>query len=242
MSRRLVVAGLVAAIGLPALAQGVQQNQSIPYPVSPQNTESQPNQNIGQGAQQRQQRVQQGGAPQDTQTPSRQGQASAPSQMGEQQSQADAQYIQQTLAAGTVALQTSIFALSKAHDPHVKQFATFEVVEQNTLSDVLHSMAEPTTTASTTPGEQQAASTAPNLSQADANAMERMSKAQAGPAFDRDYIALQLKGHQDLLSIHDRYLQGGSGNRELTDVAKLEGDRIKEHIALLQDIEKELGR
>ncbi|MCB8822940.1 DUF4142 domain-containing protein [Microvirga rosea] len=242
MSRRLVVAGLMTVVSLPVLAQGVQQNQSIPFSVAPQNTESQSNPSLGQNAQQRQQRVQQGGAPQDTQTQNRQGQASAPAQMGQQQSQADHQYIQQTLAAGTVALQASNFAVSKAENPRVKQFATFEVAEQNTLSEVLHSMADPAATASTTQGAQQAASTAPDLSQNDAAVMERMSKAQAGAAFDKDYVTMQLKGHQDLLAIQERYLQENSGNRELTNVAKLARGQIKEHIALLQDMQKELGR
>jgi predicted outer membrane protein len=242
MSRRLVIAGLAAAISLPALAQGVQQNQAIPYSVAPQPTETQPNQALGTNAQQRQQRTQQGGAPQDTQTPARQGQASTPAAQGQQASQADRQYIQQVLAVSTVSLQQANFALSKAQDPRVKQFAEFEIGEQNTLQDILHSFADPAATASTTRGAQQAAATAPELPPQDAAAMEKLSKAQGGPAFDRDFVAMQIEGHQKLLSLQEQYLKTGSGNRETVNVAKLARGQIQQHLAMLQMIQKELGQ
>ena len=242
MSRRLAAAGFIAAVmAAPAFAQ--QQNQAIPYSVTPQATETQPNQGLGSNAQQRQQRVQQGGAPQDTGTPMRQGQNnSAPAQMGQQQSQADMQYIQQTLAAGTVSLQQSNFALAKAQNPRVKEFANFEVAEQNTLADIMHSFSDPASTASTSSGAKQAASTAPELPAADAAVMEKLSKAQPGAAFDKDYVAAQIQGHQKLLAVQETYLKAAGGNREAVNIAKLASGQIKEHLTLLQDMQKELGR
>jgi predicted outer membrane protein len=241
MSRRLVIAGLMAAVAIPAFAQ--QQNQAIPQATTPQPAETQTNPALGQNAQQRQQRTQQGGAPQDTQTPARQGQAnSAPAAMGQEQSQADRQYIQQALALSTVSLQQSNFALTKAQNPRVKQFAEFEVGEQNLLTEIMHSFADPNATASTTRGAQAAASTAPELPVKDAQAMERLSKAAGGAAFDKDYVALQIQGHQELLKLQDDYLKQGSGNRETTNVAKLARGQIQEHLTMLQDIQKELGR
>ena len=242
MSRRLVVAGLAAAISLPAFAQGVQQNQAIPYQANPQPAETQTNQSLGTNAQQREQRTQQGGAPQDTQTPMRQGQASAPAAQGQQASQADRQYMQQVLAVSTVSLQQANFALSKAQNPRVKQFAEFEIGEQNTIQDVLHSFADPAATASTTRGAQQAAATAPELPPQDAAAMEKLSKAQGGPAFDRDFVAMQIEGHRKLLSLQEQYLKANSGNREAANIAKLARGQVQEHLALLQSIEQELGR
>ncbi len=239
MARRLVIAGLAAAFSLPALAQ--QQAPVSTIPANPQPAEAQSNQGLGSNQQQRQQRTQQGGAPQDTQTQARQNQGSAPAAAGQQQSQADRQYIQQTLAAGTVALQASNFALTKAQHPRVKQFAEFEVAEQNTLAEVMRSFADPATTAST-PGAQQAASTAPELPQKDAAAMEKMSRAQPGAAFDKEYVAMQIQGHQELLGIQERYLQSNPGNREAMNVAKLARGQIKEHLTMLQDMQKELGR
>ena len=70
----------------------------------------------------------------------------------------------------------------------------------------------------------------------------RLSKAQPGAAFDKDYVALQIQGHQELLKIQESYLQQSAGNREMTNVAKLARGQIKEHLALLQDIQKELGK
>ncbi len=246
MSRRLVIAGLAAAVSLPAVslpALAQQQNQAIPFSTTPQPAERQTNPALGQNAQERQQRTQQGGAPQDTQTPARQGQASsAPAAMGQQQSQADRQYIQQALALSTVSLQQSNFALSKAQNPRLKQFAEFEIGEQNLLTDIMHSFADPNATASTTAGAQAAASTAPELPQKDSQAMERLSKAQPGAAFDRDYVALQIQGHQELLKLQETYLQQSSGNRETTNLARLSRNQIQEHLTMLQDIQKELGR
>lgn len=238
--RHIAIAGLAVAFAIPAFAQ--QQNQAIPYPVTPQPSESNPNSALGQGAEERQQRTQQGGAPQDTQTPSRQGQAgSAPASQGQQQSQADSQYIQQALALSTVSLQQSNFALAKAQNPRVKQFAQFEIGEQNTLTDIMHSFAEPATTASTSTGAKAAAATAPELSQKDSTAMERLSKAQPGAAFDRDYVELQIEGHQRLLKLQDDQIQK-SGNREMTNIAKLARGQIQEHLAMLDMIRKELGQ
>jgi putative membrane protein len=239
-SRRLMIAGIVVTFALPALAQ--QQNQAIPYPVSPQPAETQPYQGLGQGAEQRQQRTQQGGAPQDTRTPMRQGQTgSAPAAQGQQQSQADRQYIQQALALSTVSLQQSNFALSKAQNPRLKQFAEFEIGEQNNLTDILHTFADPAATASTTSGAQASASTAPELSQDDSAAMERLSKAQPGAAFDRDYVTLQIQGHQKLLKLQEDQLKS-SGSREMTNIAKLARGQIREHLAILEIIQQELGR
>ncbi|WP_114943752.1 DUF4142 domain-containing protein [Microvirga calopogonii] len=240
MSRSLVVAGLMAAISLPALAQ--QQNQAITQPTTPQPAETQVNPALGQNAQQRQQRTQQGGAPQDTQSPMRQGQASAPAAMGQQQSQVDRQYVEQMLRLSTVSLQQSNFAHSKAQNPRVKQFANFEIAEQNLLTDIMRSFADPSATASTTQGARQSAATAPELPQKDAQAMERLSKAQPGPAFDKDYVAMQIEGHQELLKLQESHLQQASGNREMTNLAKLARGQINEHLALLQDMQKELGQ
>lgn len=251
MDRRHVTAGLAAAFVTPAfVAPAFAQNQGpvSPIPVTPQGTtESRPNEALGADAQQREQRTRQGGAPQDTRTPSRQGAAQAGATggsqaqtAGQQTTQADRQHINDTLAVGTVALQASNFALSKAHDPRVKRFAEFEIAEQNTLADVLHSLAEPTSTAST--GAAQAASTAPVLSQDASAAMEKLSRAQPGPAFDQDYVAGQIQGHQDLLAVQERYLNSGSSNRELTSIARMARTTIREHLTLLQQIKGDLAR
>jgi putative membrane protein len=152
--------------------------------------------------------------------------------------QAELQHIQQTLAAGTVALQTSEIALQKAQNPIVRQFAQFERDEQTTIAEVLRSMQEPAATASG--GAAARSGTAPEIPADKADMMQQLQQAKAGAEFDRLYIQGQLQGHQDLLQIQERYLQANSRNREHVNVAKLARGHIKEHVARLQEIQKEL--
>jgi putative membrane protein len=70
--------------------------------------------------------------------------------------------------------------------------------------------------------------------------MQSLQQAKAGADFDRMYIQGQIQGHQELLQIQERYLQANSRNREHVNVAKLARGHIKEHLAMLQDIQKEL--
>jgi predicted outer membrane protein len=228
MDRRTVTVGLMAAIASPALAQ-----QTMTAPVAgqqPRATETQQNQNL-QASPAQQQRMQSGGNPQDTG-------AQAAAQGGARQSQSDAQHIEQTLAIGTLAHQAATFARDKAQHPRVKQFAMFEEAEQTTIAEVIKSLADPATTSST--GTQSAASTAPAMSQDASAKMEKMSKAQGGPEFDKEFVALQLEGHQNLLQVQERYISSNPPNRAQLAIAKLARGQIKEHIALLQDMQKEL--
>ena len=59
---------------------------------------------------------------------------------------------------------------------------------------------------------------------------------------DRAYVELQIRGHQELLAIQERYLASNSGHRPTMTVARLARGQIREHLALLQDIQKDLGR
>jgi putative membrane protein len=156
---------------------------------------------------------------------------------GGQMGQAEVQHLQQTLAAGTVALQTSEIALQKAQNPKVKEFAQFERDEQTTIAEVLRSMQEPAATASSAPA---GAATAPQIPPDKANMMQSLQQAKAGAEFDRMYVQGQVQGHQELLQIQERYIQSNSRNREHVNVAKLARGHIKEHIARLQDLQKEL--
>jgi putative membrane protein len=223
MHRRLVLGGL-AAVATPAFAQS---QQPAPIPATPQPAQSQP----GAG-----------------------GVYASAGPMG----QAEVQHLQQTLATGTVALQTSEIALQKAQNPKVKQFAQFERDEQTTIAEVLRSSQEPDATASSgaaaaaasgsatasasagAGAAARAAATAPEIPADKAKMMEELQQAQAGAAFDRLYIQGQLQGHQELLQTQERYLQSNSRNREHVNVAKLARGHIKEHLAMLQEIQKEL--
>jgi len=206
MDRRIVLAGLAAAITAPALAQ----TSGSPSTRQP------------------------GAAAGST------GGASGASRMGGQpMTQADMQHMQQTMQLGMVALETSRIAQQKAQNADLKQFATFEVQEQTTLSEVIHSMMEPTATSATGA----ASGTSAPAMQMDAQSREmiqRLQNTQAGEAFDRQYLQGQMEGHSGLLQVQTQYLQSNPQNREHVNVAKMARGMITEHIALLEEIQTKM--
>ena len=206
MDRRIVLAGLAAAITAPALAQ-----------TSGSSSTRQPGAAAGST-----------------------GGASGASRMGGQQmTQADMQHMQQTMQLGMVALETSRIAQQKAQNADLKRFATFEVQEQTTLSEVLHSMMEPAATSATGA----ASGTSAPAMQMDAQSREmiqRLQNTQPGEAFDRQYLQGQMEGHSALLQVQTQYLQSNPQNREHVNVAKLARGVITEHIALLEEIQTKM--
>jgi putative membrane protein len=166
-------------------------------------------------------------------------------QTGGQMSQADMQHMQQTLQLGMVALESSRVAMNKVRSEDLKRFANFEVQEQTTLSEVLHSMMEPAATAATGSTGSQSNPSSMNMPpmQMDASArdmMQKMQNQQAGVEFDKIYLQAQLQGHRDLLQVQERYLQSNPQNREHTNVAKIARGHIREHIAMLEEMQKTL--
>lgn len=206
MDRRIVLAGLAAAITAPALAQ----TSGSPSPRQP------------------------GAAAGSTAG------ASGASRMGGQpMTQADMQHMQQTMQLGMVALETSRIAQQKAQNADLKRFATFEVQEQTTLSEVLHSMMEPAATSATGA----ASGTSAPAMQMDAQSREmiqRLQNTQVGEAFDRQYLQGQMEGHSGLLQVQTQYLQSNPQNREHVNVAKMARGMITEHIALLEEIQTKM--
>ncbi|MBQ0821473.1 DUF4142 domain-containing protein [Microvirga sp. HBU67558] len=161
-------------------------------------------------------------------------------QSGGQMSQADMQHMQQTMQLGMVALESSRVAMNKIRNEDLKRFANFEIQEQTTLSEVLRSMMEPAATAATGSAGGQSTTAMPPM-QMDASAgdmMQKMQNQQAGAEFDKMYLQAQLQGHRDLLQVQERYLQSNPQNREHMNVAKLARGQIREHIALLEDMQK----
>jgi len=131
----------------------------------------------------------------------------------------DATYAQRTLAVGAVALATSELAQTKAKNDWVKRFASYEVAEQTTIAEVLKSL-----------GMKAEKSDQP---------AEMVDKLKNSSNFDADYLAAQLDGHQKLLKIQDEFIQVGKDPAHV-GLAKLARGQIKEHIDLLETIQKSL--
>jgi putative membrane protein len=137
--------------------------------------------------------------------------------------------------------------------PRVKLFAASERDEQNTIVEILHSLADPAATSSTnqqaiqattqnapqSPG--QAAATAPVIAPEGADLMERMARAQPGPDFDREFVQLQLDRHRELLQVQERYLAANPPLGVQRAVAMMARSQIRAHVAELEAIRKELG-
>jgi putative membrane protein len=177
--------------------------------------------------------------PSSTTQPGQTGSA-APGGMGhtDQPSQADMQYMQDTLRVGTVALEASKIALEKARHADLKQFARFETDEQTTLGDVLRSMMEPAATSAT--GSMAGNNPPMQMDAKERDMIEKLRNARAGATFDREYYQGQVEGHHELLQIQDRYLQSNPQNRESMNVAKMARGMIREHITLLDDMKHKI--
>lgn len=101
----------------------------------------------------------------------------------------------------------------------MKRFANFEVAEQTTVADVLGSLGMKV-----------------ERSEQAADVVDQLKKSSN---FDADYLAAQLDGHQQLLKVQEEYVQVGKDPAHV-GLAKLARNQIKEHIDLIQTIQKTL--
>lgn len=167
--------------------------------------------------------------------------AAQPHQMGE----AEMRHLQQTMMLGSTTLEASRIAKQKAQDDDVKEFAEFEIAEQETIAEILRGMpVQGTDMGGQAGGQAGTSAAAPPASQMDARSREMIQKLQstsAGRSFDREYVQGQIDGHRQLLAVQEDYLKNGR-NREHVTIAKLARGQIKEHLAHLEDIQKDLGR
>jgi putative membrane protein len=80
---------------------------------------------------------------------------------------------------------------------------------------------------------------APQLDQKGQQLVKKLQDESSGAEFDRDYVHAQLEGHHQLLQIQERYLNAGQ-EPDVANVAKLARVIIREHMALLDDINSRL--
>ena len=142
-------------------------------------------------------------------------------------------HMMETMAAGSMSLAASRVAVKKARDEDVKQFAEFEVAEQETIADVLTSMKEPSK-ASGKLNPPSDAEVRKNISQEDQAMLQKMEQMD-GKEFEAAYVKAQTDGHQKLLRIQEDYLASGKDLAHI-NVAKLARGQIKEHLQILADL------
>jgi predicted outer membrane protein len=137
---------------------------------------------------------------------------------------AENRHAMDTLMLGTVALETSRLALSRAGRPLVRQFAEFEAEEQTTIAQIINEI--------TGMGP-------PPIPPADRRVIERLQRAR-GAAFDQEYLLGQVDGHRRLLDVQERYLANGR-NQHHRHIAMLARGRIREHIRELSILQRVRG-
>jgi len=148
---------------------------------------------------------------------------------------AENKYVKALMPVGSLSLATSRVAMQKATDANVKEFARFEVAEQETIADVVKALQNPGSIS----GEVKAPSDAEvrqNLDHEGQDAFQKLQSTQAGAGFDSEYLRMQMDGHNKLLKIQEDYLGSGK-NLAFVSTAKLARGMIKEHLQLLADIE-----
>lgn len=164
--------------------------------------------------------------------------APADSPDAEAMGEAEIAHAEETGMVGALSLLQSRMATSMATDEKVKMFATWEVVEQETIGDILNSI-------KASPDEAQGALMPPTDEEAmamlDETGKAKLDemKALSGAEFDTAYVTASLEGHQQLLAIQEEYLTVGT-NREHLSVAKLARGMITEHIAHLEELQSSM--
>ena len=137
-----------------------------------------------------------------------------------------AQYRARTLMAGTAARQSSEIALQRATNPRVKQFAGFEAAEQLTMAQILTNTHNPPPVL---------------LDSTHAAMVQTIEGAPSGAGFDRAYVQGQIQGHQELLAIHNGFLNNQTAmTAEGVHAAMLGRTAIMMHLTMLQDLETQL--
>ncbi len=136
------------------------------------------------------------------------------------------EYKRLTLAAGSLAKQTSELAAQRAASAKIKQFAGFEVAEQTAIAQALTSQLKPGDAA---------------LDDKQAAVLKDLQDT-SGANFDKAYIAAQIDGHSQLLGIQQSFLDGkGTETASLltsdtAHIATLATAVIKMHLAMLKDL------
>ena len=150
--------------------------------------------------------------------------------------EAEMKHLKDTMAAGAMSLAAARLAVKNAQDEDVKQFATFEVAEQETIADALMMMMDPSKASGkmNIPSDSEVIQ---HVSKDDQAMLEKM-KVMKSKEFDAAFVKAQTDGHQKLLRIQEDYLAAGKNPSHLA-VTKLARGQIKEHLQILADLRDE---
>jgi len=135
-------------------------------------------------------------------------------------------YVQQTLALGTVAMRSSEIAAQKATHPMVMEFATLEVAEQKTIASILSAT--------------EAGKTPPEIPPEEQGKIDEMNGMEAGAEFDMAYVDAQIEGHTRLLEVQ-KSLSGETEATVEAITARMAEQAVTSHLAMLNHIREALN-
>ncbi|XQZ34587.1 DUF4142 domain-containing protein [Paracoccus yeei] len=130
--------------------------------------------------------------------------------------------MQAILMGGNFSLLSSRAAADKGTDPAVKAFAALEVAEQEAVARAFGA----------TPSDQVAPEHAALL--------EQMTAMEPGAEFDRQYLAAQMQGHEQLRALHAAYAENGQ-NPTARGASIVGVPAIDSHMSMLRAISERMG-
>lgn len=130
--------------------------------------------------------------------------------------------MQAILLGGNFSLLSSRLAAEKATDPAVQAFAALEASEQEAVAHAFGAA----------PSDQ--------VTPEHATMLQQMNAMEAGAEFDRQYLAAQMQGHEELRALHSAYAENGSN--PMARGASIVGvPAIDSHMSMLRAISNRLG-
>ncbi|XQZ42131.1 DUF4142 domain-containing protein [Paracoccus yeei] len=130
--------------------------------------------------------------------------------------------MQAILMGGNFSLLSSRAAADKGTDPAVKAFAALEVAEQEAVARAFGA----------TPSDQ--------VTPEHAALLEQMTAMEPGAEFDRQYLAAQMQGHEQLRALHAAYAE--NGQNPMARGASIVGvPAIDSHMSMLRAISERMG-
>jgi putative membrane protein len=141
--------------------------------------------------------------------------------------QATKTYIQQTTIGDLFKVEASKLALEKTKDANIRAFAQAVIEEHGKSNRRLKDLV----------ANAQLESQLPTGLDKDHDAKLDELRKVDGPAFDRTYLDMLLKGHENALTLHQTYARGGQAEALRTFAASA-GEAVERHLVELRSLTK----
>jgi predicted outer membrane protein len=136
-----------------------------------------------------------------------------------------AEFVNQAATSGMFEIQSSELALDKSRDDRVREFAQHMVKDHTEASQKLKAAAGPMTMPTTLDPEH-------------AKMLQQLQQA-SGNDFTRNFVQMQLEGHQKAVTLFDGYAQSGD-NPQLKQFAQETAPTLRNHLQQITQIRQSM--